>query len=73
MRLVTTILTVLVFSSLASLTGCATQSEATRGSDTAVRAEVRRISSARPYRAQEVVDASMTSPQHAQSGHVSTF
>jgi hypothetical protein len=63
MRLVTTILTVL---SLSSLAGCAMQNTATRGSDTAVRAEVRRISSARPYRAEEVNEASLDSAQHAQ-------
>jgi hypothetical protein len=70
MRLVTTILAVLALSSLA---GCATQSEATRGSETAVRAEIRRISSARPYRAQEALDASMSTSERARAAHVSSF
>jgi hypothetical protein len=52
MRLITTLVTFLALSSLA---GCATQTTATRGSDTAVRAEARRISNARAYSADGIV------------------
>jgi len=53
MRLITSIVTVTVLAlSSVALGGCATQTTAaTRGSDTAVRAETRRISNARPFAA----------------------
>ncbi len=63
MRLFTTVLAVIALSSVA---GCATQTAASRGSDTAVRAEVRRISNARPYRGEDILDAAETTTQHSQ-------
>jgi hypothetical protein len=57
MRIFTTIFAVLVLSSVA---GCAAQNTASRGSDTAVRAETRRISNARSYPAQDVVSVPMS-------------
>ena len=56
MRLFTTILAVIAISSAA---GCAAQST-TRGSDTAVRAEARRISNARSYPAEDIVAVPLT-------------
>ena len=63
MRLVTIALAVLAFSTLA---GCATQTSATRGGDTAVRAEARRISNTRPYAARRLVAEPMSSSERAQ-------
>lgn len=57
MRLFTTILAVLALSSVA---GCAAQNTASRGGDTAVRAEARRISNARSYSAEEVVSVPLS-------------
>jgi hypothetical protein len=62
MRLVTSILTVLVLSSVA---GCAAQNTVSPGTrDTAVRAETRRISNARSYTAEEIVSVPMSDAEH---------
>ena len=59
MRLVTTLVTVVV---LSSLTGCAAQTAVTRGEDTAVRAEARRISNTGPLAERGVP---VSAPAHA--------
>jgi hypothetical protein len=56
MRLFTAIFATLAFSTLA---GCAAPTAATRGSDTAVRAEARRISNAHPYSSQKALAGSL--------------
>ena len=56
MRLFTIILAVLA---LCSVAGCAAQNT-TRGSETAVRAEARRISNARSYSAEDVVSVPLS-------------
>jgi hypothetical protein len=51
---------------LSTMSGCASQNTATRGSDTAVRAEARRISNARPSSVKHLVEDPMMSSDRIQ-------
>jgi hypothetical protein len=65
MRFVTLSSVSFVLLALSTLAGCATSTTATRGNDTAVRAEVRRISNARPYTAQQLVRDSLDTSERS--------